>query len=366
MGQRLADPTLIYRPNHFMRVLVTTVKVPFVYGGAEIHAANLVRELQKANHEAELVEIPFRWYPPEQMLDHLLACRLLDLTAANGVPVDRVIGLKFPAYHVRHPHKVLWILHQHRTLYDLWETPDADLAYYPQGADIRHSLVGIERQLLHEARHLYANSNNVAQRLTRFSGHQAEPLYHPPEHAESFFCKPSEPFLFYPSRLCALKRQRLVIEALGQTKCPVKVHFAGKPDHPDYLKELQALASQLGVAKRIEWMGRITDEEKREAYARCRGVVFPPLDEDYGYITLEAMLSSKPVITCQDSGGPLEFVLDGQTGLIAEPTATSLAAAMDRLWEDPAATTMGAAGRDRYTDLNINWDHVIQSLLHAH
>src|SRR5690606_3032321 len=103
-----------------MRVLVTTVKVPFVYGGAEVHAANLVRELQKAGHEAELVEIPFRWYPPEQMLDHLLACRLLDLTEANGVAVDRVIGLKFPAYHVRHPHKVLWILHQHRTLYDLW------------------------------------------------------------------------------------------------------------------------------------------------------------------------------------------------------------------------------------------------------
>ena len=38
------------------------------------------------------------------------------------------------------------------------------------------------------------------------------------------------------------------------------------------------------------------------------GVIFPPLDEDYGYVTLEAMLAAKPVITCTDSGGPLEFV----------------------------------------------------------
>src|SRR5690606_19993071 len=134
-----------------------------------------------------------------------------------------------------HPHKVLWILHQHRTLYDLWNTNDADLAFYPEGAEIRHSLVGIERQLLHEARHLYANSENVAPRLTRFSGHSAEPLYHPPEHAEAFFTRPAEPYLFYPSRLCGLKRQRLVIEALSLTRSPVRVRFAGKPDHPDYL-----------------------------------------------------------------------------------------------------------------------------------
>lgn len=350
-----------------MRVLVTTVKVPFVFGGAEIHAQALIRALVAAGHEAELVEIPFRWYPPEQMLDHLLACRLLDLTQANGVPVDRVIGLKFPAYHVRHPHKVLWVLHQHRTLFDLWETPDADLAFYPQGADVRHSLVGIERQLLHEARALYANSHNVAQRLERFSGHTATPLYHPPQDAESFYCAPAEPYLFYPSRLCSLKRQKLVIEALAHTTEPVLVRFAGKPDHPDYLRELQNLARSLGVADRISWLGRISDEEKRAQYAACRGVVFPPLDEDYGYITLEAMLSRKPVITCTDSGGPLEFVAPGQTGYVAAPTATALAAEMDRLWGDPAtAATFGAAARDHYESLRIHWPYVIEQLLHAH
>lgn len=347
-----------------MRVLVLTSQVPFVRGGAEIHAENLVAALEQRGHEAALVQVPFRWYPPEKMLDHLLACRLLDVTESNGVRVDRVIGLKFPAYHLPHPRKVLWILHQQRPLFDLWETKDADLAHYPQGRDVRESLVTLERQLLHEARALFANSRNVADRLAQFTGHQASPLYHPPHGADQFYHREAEAFLFYPSRLCGLKRQDLVLRALAETREPVRIRFAGRPDHPDYARELSDLAKSLGVATRVEWLGGISDAEKLEHYARCLGVVFPPLDEDYGYITLEAMLSRKPVVTCRDSGGPLEFVDDGQTGWVAEGTPAGLAAAMDRLWRDRTqAAAMGAAGRDKYAALDISWDHVVRTLL---
>jgi glycosyltransferase involved in cell wall biosynthesis len=92
--------------------------------------------------------------------------------------------------------------------------------------------------------------------------------------------------------------------------------------------------------------------------------VYPPFDEDYGYVTLEAMLSSKPVITCLDSGGPLEFVLHGQTGLVAEPTPQSLAACMDRLWSDRGkARAFGIAGRDHYQSLGISWKNVVARLI---
>jgi glycosyltransferase involved in cell wall biosynthesis len=81
-------------------------------------------------------------------------------------------------------------------------------------------------------------------------------------------------------------------------------------------------------------------------------------------VTLEAMLSSKPVITCADSGGPLEFVVDGQTGLTADPTPESLARAMDALWTDRrGAAAMGEAGRARYQDLDISWANVVEKLL---
>ena len=348
-----------------MRVLVLSTQVPFVRGGAEIHAENLVHALAAAGHEAALVQVPFRWYPPAKMLDHLLACRLLDVSESNGSRVDRVIGLKFPAYHMPHPNKVLWILHQQRPLFDLWGTPDADLAYYPEGRDIRASLVEIEKQLLFEARSLKANSRNVARRLKDFTGHDADPLYHPPPGAEDFYHRAAEPFLFYPSRLCGLKRQDLVLRALALTREPVRIRFAGRPDHPPYADELAQLARSLGVADRVEWLGGISEKEKRDLYARSLGVLYPPLDEDYGYVTLEAMLSRKPVLTCEDSGGPLEFVAHGETGHVCPATPAGLAAGMDALWHDQThAARLGTAARDHYSSLQITWPHVVETLLH--
>ena len=111
-----------------MRVVIATVQVPFVRGGAEILADQLLNALRSEGHEAEIVAVPFKWYPAERILDHMLACRLLDVTESTGTPIDRLIGLKFPAYFMPHPHKVLWLLHQHRTAYDLWDHPLSDLS----------------------------------------------------------------------------------------------------------------------------------------------------------------------------------------------------------------------------------------------
>jgi glycosyltransferase involved in cell wall biosynthesis len=92
-------------------------------------------------------------------------------------------------------------------------------------------------------------------------------------------------------------------------------------------------------------------------------VIFPPLDEDYGYVTLEAMLSSKPVLTCRDSGGSLEFVVHQETGLIVEPEPEAVAHAIDRLYEDRClAQAWGKAGKDRYLSMNISWDTVVERL----
>jgi glycosyltransferase involved in cell wall biosynthesis len=93
-------------------------------------------------------------------------------------------------------------------------------------------------------------------------------------------------------------------------------------------------------------------------------ILFPTLDEDYGYVTLEAMLSEKPVITCTDSGGPTEFIVSGETGFITEPTPSGLAAAMDEVWENRAAAArMGRAGRQRYDAMDISWDNVVRTLM---
>ena len=347
-----------------MRILIATVQVPFIRGGAEIHAEGLRDALRAAGHSAEIISIPFKWYPPERILDHMLACRLLDVTEAAGTPIDLMIGLKFPAYLIPHPNKVLWILHQHRTAYELWDHPLSDLIYYPNGAQVRDAIVKADRELIPQAKAVFANSRNVAHRLKKFCGIDAAPLYHPPPNAKQFYCAPAEDYLFFPSRICIPKRQSMVIEALTETRNRVRVRFAGTPDRPSYIEELKSLVRKLKLTDRVQWLDDMSDEQLREHYAHCLGVLYPPMDEDYGYVTLEAMLASKPVVTCTDSGGPLEFVIQQITGLIADPTPQALAAAMDMLWDKREQSRVwGEAGRRRYDEMGLDWSNVVRTLL---
>lgn len=347
-----------------MRIVIATVQIPFVSGGAESHAAGLKAALIRAGHEAEIVTVPFNPAVPERIPDQMLACRLLDLTEIHGTRIDRLIGLKFPAYLIPHPNKVVWVLHQHRAAYDLWDYPFEELSASPGGGIVREAIRRGD-QLLGEAKAVFANSRNIANRLGHFCGINAIPLYHPPPNADSFFCgKKSEDYFFFPSRLSASKRQSLVLEALAQTKEKVKVRFAGVADSPEYGRRLKTMTKKFGVEDRVEWLGFLTEEEKRDAYASALGVIFPPVDEDYGYITLEAMLSSKPVVTCEDSGGPLEFVVHRKTGLIAKPTPADLAKALDELWtERGAAAKYGRTGRESYEQLGLSWKTVVDRLL---
>lgn len=348
-----------------MRVVIATTKIPFISGGAETHATNLRDAIIAEGHDAEIFALPYRWYPPELILDHMLACRLLDLTESEGQPIDRMIGLKFPAYLIKHPNKVLWILHQHRQAYDLWNHPiGADLIHYPNGLEIRNAIRTADTQLIPEAKRIYSNSGNVAKRLKDFCGLESRPLYHPPPGDKEFYSAAAGDYLFFPSRLLATKRQSLVLEALALTKPSVKVVFAGTANDAAYGVELSRMAERLGVSSRVSFRGSISEATKRDLYANCLGVVYPPVDEDYGYVTLEAMLSAKPTITCLDSGGPLEFIEHRKNGLICESTARALADAMDFLFADRAlALQMGKEARSTYGQKNISWPSVVRELL---
>lgn len=348
-----------------MKVLVATTLTPFVSGGAELLAANLCRALREAGHESEVLAIPFKHYPPATILDHMLACRLLDITETCGSRIDLVISLKFPAYLIPHPNKVVWLLHQHRTAYELWNDPlAADLAHMPLGAMVRSAIRAADAEHLPKAKALFTLSENVSARLRNFSGIPSEPLYHPPPGHASLVTAEVEDYLFFPSRINWIKRQRLVVQALAKCREPVQIRFAGTADHPDAEAQCRDAARTLGVERRIEWLGPVSDAQKVDLYARSLAVVYPPFDEDYGYVTLEGMLSSKPVITCSDSGGPLEFVFNGRTGLVAEPTPDSLAACMDRIWGGrKEARAMGEAGREHYCSLGISWKNVVARLV---
>ncbi len=345
-----------------MRIAITTVQVPFVRGGAEFHAEELQRALKRAGHEVDIVSVPFKWYPAARLVDQMAIWRLIDLSTSNGVPIDKVIALKFPAYLANHPDQVIWMLHQHREAYDLWGETNNALAVDPEGGAIRDFLRETDRHYIPRARHVFANSRNVARRLETYCGLGSRVLYHPPPGVEKLHRGEYGDYLLVPARINETKRQDLVLEALALCRTDVRVVFMGHPDRPDYGDMLRKRSLPLG--DRVTWTGFVSDEERIRLYANARAVVFPPIDEDYGYGTLEAMVSGKAVITCTDSGGSLEFVEHDHTGLITAPEAASLADAFDRIWTNPAfARQAGEAGWERYRSLNISWDNVVSCLL---
>ena len=121
------------------------------------------------------------------------------------------------------------------------------------------------------------------------------------------------------------------------------------------------------IKQDLEWLGLHWDRVERQSarldrYADALAVYFAPYDEDFGYVTLEAFKSSKPVITAQDSGGVLEFVTDAETGFVcASNSPAAFAVAFDKLFASkPLAQRLGQRGQEAVS--HINWEHVITSL----
>jgi glycosyltransferase involved in cell wall biosynthesis len=336
-------------------VLICTTQVPFTSGGAEAHVSNLAAAFRREGYGAEVAALPFKWYPPEEIVNNVLAWRLLDLTESNGTPVDLLVGMKFPAYCAAHPRKVVWLIHQHRSAYNLSGTPYDDLLNYPEGPRVSALIRRWDEQFIPEARRVFANSKEVAARLLRYNRIESEPLYHPPPRAERLVSKDAGDYVFYPSRFETQKRQALLVEAMRHTATPVRAVLAGRGPALD---ECRALARELRVADRVELRGFVEEPELVELYAGALAVCYPPFDEDYGYVALEAMYAGRAVVTTTDGGGAAEFV--------SEPDARAIAARLDELYRDRAlARRLGARGREKVLALNLSWPKVVERIISA-
>jgi glycosyltransferase involved in cell wall biosynthesis len=343
-----------------VRVAICTVKVPFVTGGAEACATGLQHALLEHGHSAEIVAIPFKWYPPDEIVRQMLIWQLLDLTEANGKTIDKVIALKFPAYLVRHPNKVVWLVHQHRQAYDLWGTEYGDLHGH-EGGRVREIIMQADNRALGEARKVFTISQNVSARLLKYNRIASQPLYPPVKQREAFFCGDYGDYIFCPSRLDALKRQHLLIEAMSLVKSDARCVVAGQGAHE---RELRRFIASLGLGAKVEIVSGATDEQIAGYYANSLAVFFGPFQEDYGFVTIEALYSRKAVITLTDSGGPLEFIRDGLNGMVVAPTAETIAEAVDTLFKDRArARAMGEQSYQLAGELQLDWPHVVKSLL---
>ena len=322
------------------RIAVVTSSPPMAEGGHMVIARELVRALREHGHDASIVVTPQNRFG--RQASAYVATWLTDVSSSEGKPIDQVISLRYPSYAVRHPRHVCWLNHTMREYYDLWERFVAQLSPQGQAKErVRRAVIhAADRYLLtRNVTRLFVQSLTIQRRLVMWPELRSTVLY-PPAPQRPYRCDGYQgPFLFI-SRLEPLKRADLAVRALAADPRASLEIVGDGIERP----ALETRASELGVAARVTFAGRLSDEEMLDRLARCRAVVFPPILEDFGFVTVEAFASRKAVITCADSGGPAELVRDGVNGFVCDPTPKSLAGAMTKLLDEPAlAERLGTA-----------------------
>ncbi len=343
-----------------MKVTIATSDVPFVDGGARLIVEWLRGTLQEHGHDVHTMTLPAAGGYRNLVKDYV-AWRLMDLRGTG----DRLIAVRLPSYAVRHHDKVTWFLHHHRPAFDLWGTPFQDVAADMEGEGWRGMLRSADDAALRECTRVFTNSQRVSDRLTHFNRLASTVLYPPLWRPERYSCHGFDDTVVYPSRIVSHKRQSLLVQALAHTTTPVRVSLLGTGSDHD-LAHLRGLAAELGVQDRVDIEGRwVSEQEKQTAIARCLAVAYLPVDEDgYGYPCLEAAHSRKPVLAATDSGATLELVKHRVNGLVVQPHPIRVAAALDELYEDRAATeALGVRNEQRVRELGIDWNVVVENLL---
>jgi glycosyltransferase involved in cell wall biosynthesis len=342
-------------------IAVCAAQVPFFSGGAEILVEALVYQLRQRGYEVEVINIPYKWYPHSQLLETMDYWKKLDLSESNGKKIDLVIATKFPSYFIQHPRKVLWLIHQYRQVYDLLDSP-----YTPfdmrkrRDRKLRDQFVAMDTEALSAYKNRFTIAKNISARLQEYNCLPSKSLYHPPRLVGRYENISYEDYIFSVGRLDKLKRIDALISALPYVDSKIKCKIAGSGPERE---SLEKLARKLKVSDRVEFLGYVSDEALIALYGRSSAVYFAPLDEDYGYITLEAFLSQKPVITAVDAGGPLEFVAHEVNGLILQSLLPQeLGKNIESLiFDKPLCADMGRSGFESVE--KIAWDPVIDALL---
>ena len=268
---------------------------------------------------------------------------------------DLVISTKAPSYVINHQNHVMYLQHTIRVFYDMFDVvfPNADETLCEQRTWIHK----IDTEAFKRIKFRFSQSREIARRLQLWNDCDAEVL-HPEIVVNGLYDQGIGDYFYMPGRLHPWKRVDLAIKAVKFSKLPLRLVISGTGEAESALRKLA------GNDKRIEFLGRVTDEQLKELYANALAVPFLPIREDYGYVTLEAFACGKPVITCTDSGEPIEFVVDGETGFVCSPDPQAICLAFEQLWNDRTlAARMGQAGRKNTAD--IKWGHVVERLLEA-
>ena len=161
----------------------------------------------------------------------------------------------------------MWLLHQFRQAYELDRTELGQFSESAEDRATRRAVHAFDKRVLGEARKLFTTSRNNQQRLESSTGLVAEVLPHPPQELP-YRCDDYGDFVLSVGRLDRAKRVDLLIEAAAASSFSVVV--AG--DGPDRGR-LEELAGERSLDGRVRFLGRVSEEELADLYARCLAVL---------------------------------------------------------------------------------------------
>lgn len=386
--------------------IVAPSSFPYAIGGAENFWWGLLRAMHHAGIEADLIKVPYQEHRLIDLLRGYAAFAVLDLDH-----FDYVITTRYPAWAIRHHTHVVYMQHPCRILYDFyptnlsqsltadtlnylssigvpdlymnllvacdepnWVCPEFDHQQFIRtfihaiqgdidhpswalpGALSRKIIQILDAICLHPSyiQGYAAISKTVANRDGYFrSGIKPRVLYHP-THLEGFSCSEPE-YIFSASRMVEAKRVDLIIESYLAANVHYPLKIAGDGPQRGRLEKLANGHPQ------IEFLGRLTDHDLVHAYAKALFVPFIPKDEDYGLITVEAMMSGKPVLTTDDSGGVKELVVHGKNGWITRPTIADVSETFRQACREAPALTANSSGV--MANPVLNWSLLVNELL---
>jgi glycosyltransferase involved in cell wall biosynthesis len=306
-------------------------------GGAERLYAGLADALSAQGLDAEVVPAISDEASFEGIRRSYLRFYDLDLSGFDGV-----VSSKAPSYAARHRNHVCYLMHTMRVFYDMFEMERP----HPSEEDLRqreeiHRLDALALSPGRLAR-LFTIGEEVRQRLIGSLGLDATVLRHPSTLGGLAPAAPGavRPRFLLPGRLHRWKRVDLAVRAMRHVTADVELLITGTGED-------EAMVRRAAEAEpRIRFLGRVEEAELAELYATSLAVLFVPIREDLGLVTVEAWRCARPVVTCLDSGEPARLVRDGRTGLVVAPEPAEVGAAMDRLAADHAlAARLGQAGR---------------------
>src|SRR5260370_11123739 len=200
--------------------------------------------------------------------------------------VERVIALKFPAYLIRHPHKTLWLLHQYRQAYDLFDAGQSNLPPGVQGEELRQMIKKSDDETFRESQHIFTNSEVTQQRLAHYNGFAADVLLPPLNDPELFSGGEARGYIFAGGRVNGMKRQYLLVEALTYMPKGTQLVVAGPPETPEDANRLDCLVERLALRDRVKLDLRFLPRAELAEYVNhALAVAYLPYDEDsLGYV----------------------------------------------------------------------------------